>query len=171
MNPLTKIATHHRKLNPKVVCGIVGVAFVLIFTRAGQSDAAVTQIPSPIGPATAAALGMVIAPAATEPSITVDDADKAALDGWPGCATSGDADYVNVKWSQNNTVDGDVFLVPITCPYGNEFSLAGPYDAELAADGSTGVAPTQWNLRVAVVSPDKGLLVTISGLSLDPSSP
>jgi hypothetical protein len=140
-----------------LVAAVMIIGVVAIVTHFGHS-AAQPSPAAPIGPRTAAALGMAFAPATSTPGITVPDANRAALAGWPHCTTNGKTSYLKLAWGNSNPpMNQDVFLVPLSCPHGNESSLSG---------GSTAARPKA-NFRVAIVSPTGRLLVTIAGVSVD----
>src|SRR2546428_6857397 len=71
-----------------VVAALMIAAAVAFATHSGRS-AAQRSSTAPIGPRTAAALGMAFAPATSKPGITASEANRAALAGWPHCTTGG----------------------------------------------------------------------------------
>jgi len=133
---------------------------VIVATLVAQSNDSVAQISAtaPIGPRTATALGMTFAPAASAAGVTVADANKAALGGWPLCTVSGTTSFLRLGWSSTvPPTNADVFMVPLSCPYGNDSSLSS---------GSTATTPKA-NFKIAIVSATGHLLETVTGVSLD----
>ena len=120
-----------------------------------------TQGPPPISAVTAASLQITVSPPTTTPAVSSDAALQAVLLDWPNCSLSSgkSVTFNHVIWAgPEPPFNDDMYLVPLTCPYGNDSSLA---------HGSGATTP-QANTRIEFVSSTGTLLGTISGFSQSP---